>query len=173
MINPELIKQAAGGIFANRREELEPEEEQDIRRGERQWFPKVFQEPADPLTEDLASPGKAGLLSAIPWALGGGLAGYVGGNVLAGDNPAKGEQYGRLGAALLGGGLGLGAGIRGIMKRRDKNELVREYIRSLPPHATRRMLELDPLYQMEEMRDMDKSELGRAMMARKAMVRFR
>lgn len=176
MIDTELIKQAAANALTyRRRETLEPEEEEALHAGKHNWFPKLLTDPSDPLPEDLASPFKNSLMKALPMALGGAGLGYVGGRVLSDmqHKPEASEQNGVLGAALLGGGAGLGSFIKNYIERKDQNELIEEHMRSLPPHATRRMLELDPLYQMEEMRDMDKGDLDRAALARRAMVRFR
>lgn len=122
-----------------RRREFSPEEKELLEQGESQWFPKMFPSYATPAHELMSSPGKGALLSGgLGAALGGGL-----GALALNGAPSRAQGIGAgVGAAGLGGIMGLAS----YLTRRQGNENVEELIRRSGPDANRYDLLKDQVY---------------------------
>lgn len=119
------------------------EEEQDLRQAKRTALRGPFASTRDPATKRLVDPKKRALLAAL--ALGGMGAGYGGLAGAVGGNASKG--------ALIGGLLaGLPAAAIGSTVARRTNEDIEDALSRLPPGATIRDLEREPLYRDRLMR---------------------
>ena len=134
-----------GFLPVNKRRELSPEEQSQVTSAQGNIMPRIFTSEADPLTADMASPAISG---AAGGAMGAGLGGLVGAGISRGD-----PRIAAI-AALLGGGLG---GVTGYLGRNAKNKTLVNRMQNLPPGATRRDMEADPVYQREEDRNSSRS----------------
>jgi len=140
--------------IVKRRDDLTQEEREEIEKGKRQWWPRIFRSKMDSPAVDMASPGKAALLSAL-WgaAVGGGTGAvlsqpmkpHAGVRDLIGNADAKATMLG----ALLGAGV---LGTIGYYGRKAKNRDIEESMRRIPANGTRRDIESDPVYQEERTR---------------------
>lgn len=119
----------------SKRREFNPSEQDEIEAGESKVVPKIWQSYQTPMWQLLSSPAKAGLISGIPGAVAGGALGYL----------AGGGQGATIGAAS-GGAL---TGFLGYFSRKQRNENIKELMRRLPPHATKRDMLSDPAYQAD------------------------
>jgi hypothetical protein len=135
------------------------DEKEMIDENESNWLPKIIKTPGDPLAEDLASPTKQALLHAVAaGSIGAGLGG-VAGKVIGGDEGMK------IGAGLGGLSTAALAAMLAYYNRIVKNAEIKDRLLRLPPKATRRDLELNPVYQMET----DLDQLRRTAMLNAAM----
>ena len=130
--------------------ELGPDEQANIAKGESRWFPKLFSHYGTPAHELMASPGKMGLISAVPGALlGGGLGALLGGRIGGGRRGSFDPETAMAGAgigALGGGGL---MGVLGGMAQKQENENINDIMSRLPRGATKRDIMSDPAYQAD------------------------
>ena len=140
----QFYKQAGGALIpqhllnsfipVTERRDFSPDEDAQIDQGESQWLPPIIQTDATPVQRLLASPSRQGLLAGgLGAALGGGLG--MGAGLLAGSPVAAGAAG--LGGAALGGGI---LGSMAYLRRYEANEHLKEMMRRLPPHATKRDL---------------------------------
>lgn len=118
-----------------KRRNFSPAEQEDIAAGESKIIPKIWQSYETPMYQLLASPAKTGIMSSVPGALAGGALGYLAG--------------GREGAGIGAVGGGALTGFLGYFSRRQRNENIKELMRRLPPHATKRDMLSDPAYQAD------------------------
>ena len=127
----------------SKRRQFSPSELDEVDRGENKLIPKIWQSYQTPMWQLLASPGKTGLISALPGLVaGGGIGGLIGAGF---KNP-----YGSMAGAITGAGMGAAAtGFLGYYARKQRNENIKELMRRLPPHATKRDMLSDPAYQAD------------------------
>lgn len=130
-----------------RRTEFTPDEQELIRRNKGNVIPKIFTSQADSPAVDMASPlwsaAGGGLIGA---ALGAGAGSYL--STVAGHRTMGGALPGS--PAMIGVGAAAGGIIGAIgsaLSRRARNASIEEGMRRLPPGATRRDVEADPVYQ--------------------------
>jgi hypothetical protein len=122
------------------------EDERLIRLGESRWLPRIFSSYGTPANELLSSPGKGALLHGLRGAIIGSITGAAAGSAIPDTKPSN-----ILGGALVGGGLGLGAGgLVGYMSRKAKNEGIKDLMLRFPHGATKRDLLSDPVYNRDE-----------------------
>ena len=119
--------------LGERRDDLEPEEEEGIREGNKRWLPRLFPTAATPITGMMADAKRQGLLAGIGGAALGGAGGYLAGSIIPGHAswlPA---------AAGIGGALGLGSalGLSAYHADRKQDARLEEVMRRLPPGATK------------------------------------
>lgn len=114
------------------RRELSPEENREIRHGDEQWIPKIFESLNDSPAVRMANPGAQAAL----WGGGIGLpaAALIG-------SATDSAPAGLVGGAALGGLASLLA----FYRRRQKNEDIREIMQRLPEGANLRDFEADPI----------------------------
>ncbi len=117
-------------------EELEPDEQEGVRRGHSQAFPELFQTDATPIPSLMASPAKQGLMAGAAGGLLGGGLGYGAGK-LAERFAGTGEHSGPVGALVGGLGGATLAGLARLKGQRKRNEHLEEIMRRLPPGATK------------------------------------
>lgn len=118
-----------------KRRNFSPAEQNEVAMGESKVIPKIWQSYETPMYQLLSSPAKAGLMSSVPGALAGSALGYMAG--------------GRQGAGIGAVGGGALTGFLGYFTRRQHNENIKELMRRLPPHATKRDMLSDPAYQAD------------------------
>ena len=123
--------------------QLSAEEEAEIAEAQNKILPRIFKSEADPISEDMASPWLLG--GATSGALAGGAVGTLLGRLI--DAGRDKDDAWATGLGLLLGGVG-GGGL-GYIKRKRKNETLRDRMRRLPEGATRRDMMSDPVYQRE------------------------
>jgi hypothetical protein len=145
------------------RREFTPEEEEEIHKGESRWIPRIFQSYGTPASELMSSPARGALLYGLGGAGLGGLlgtalgAGAAGGPLESGLRESSLPYLMGLAGALGGGGIGA---LGGYFGRSANNEGIKELMRRLPPHSTKRDLLADPAYQQDIERDHQMALLG-------------
>jgi hypothetical protein len=141
----------------------------DEEEGKSRWMPRLFQSPATPLTELLASPAKQGILQGL---VGGGLGAGLG--YLAGQHLDTGMPTHQL-AAIGGGAGGLLGMLRGYGHRREKNDEIVDALRRSPPGATVR--DYEAVQRMDDKVGFDVSNgtrtIDHRVLAREYAERFR
>lgn len=119
-----------------KRDSFSPEEQKDINRGLSQWWPALFASYGTPVWALLANPAKSAFVSSL---FGAGIVGTI---------AAVKGRFG-VGAGLLTAGVGLVAGTLSYYTRRQQNDNVLDLMKRLPPGATKRDMESDPVYQAD------------------------
>jgi hypothetical protein len=142
--------------LGERRQELEPEEQQALERAGRQWIQPVIETDSTPITDLVTSPLRQGVLEALPAALLGGSAGY-------GFGSLTGHFLPRMAATAAGAGLlgTLGFAHRAILTHR-RNSKIQELVRRLPPGSTLRDLGLEQLLERSMLRRFNPQESDHA-----------
>lgn len=153
----------------DRREQLTPEEQDEIRRGKRQIIGHWFASKGDSPARRMKSPIPRTLAGGVAGGAVGALAGLSAG-ALVGDGGDRGATV--AGAGLLGGGL-LGAALSAYLANKSvkrHNADIEEYMHRLPRGARIRDMESDPVYQRDTDRAVVRSQASGNSIAQTAML---
>lgn len=150
------------------RREITPLEEAIIQKDKKKWIPDLIHRRGELPSAQMASPIKQGLLSGL---LAGGLAGGAvegGGKLYTKATGKPLDERFHYVAAGIAAVAALTAGLRTGIKRYVKNDAIIDTMMRMPPGATMRDIEMNPVYGPEENPDvfMDIAKLNAAMRGR-------
>ena len=132
-------------------ERREPDEAEaaELKAAKSKWLPDLITTPGEPITHDLASPGRQAILAGALAGLMGAGAGYAGTQTAKQHNLVPADVDEKKVAAVSGLSTAALAAMAAYVNRFLKNESRSDMILRMPKGSTMRDLYLNPVYQIE------------------------